>query len=216
LPEPQFSSPSPSSPFLDFNLSSPYGPNGFDFGLSDAKTGLGYGVLGDLKSLQAAASARDCDDCPPEEPCPSCSGAQSADGDGQGQIIKAQFPIPLPGMIPPPYLPPTTPASPGSIIIGDPNAWWNWTPGDVADHIRGVFEARPASNAVQRICDEQQHADYRECIDISRHATASAGPEAGARELESCRQHSEQKYSDCLKKKGKPDMQAYPDWYRTD
>jgi hypothetical protein len=29
-------------------------------------------------------------------------------------------------------------------------------------------------------------------------------------------QHSEQKYSDCLKKKGKPDMKAYPDWYRTD
>jgi hypothetical protein len=30
-----------------------FGPNGFDFGLSEPKTGLGPGLLGDLKTLRA-------------------------------------------------------------------------------------------------------------------------------------------------------------------
>jgi len=113
-----------------------YGPNGFDFGMSDPKTGLGYGLLGDAQTIRAIAARAGCDNCPPDAPCPSCQGAQADGGSDQGQFIKTQVPIPAPGFFPPPIA--TTPQHPpGSIIIGDPNAWWNWTPGELLDWLNG-------------------------------------------------------------------------------
>lgn len=185
------------------------GSNGFDFGMSQPKTGFGYGLLGDTRTLQQSQA---CLDCPPSDPCPNCSG--DSDSNPRGQIIKVQapMPMPLPGMTPPPIgLLPQKP--PGHVVIGDPNAWWNWTPGEVGDWARGVFEARRPTKNVDQICEDLLFADFRRCEAIARKTTAEAGPERGARELDSCYKHSKMRNAECLANNGTPKSPPYPDWY---
>jgi len=177
--------------------------NGFDFGMSQPRTGLGYGLLGNTQSL---AAQQPCDDCLPGA---TCSGG--CDGN-QGQTIKTQGPRSFPGLLPPPPvgLQPSRP--PDNIIIGDPNAWWNWTPGEIWDWFRGA-EARRPDPAVERACEDQVNADKSRCYALARKATAEAGRERGARELDSCIRTAEQRYGNCLKNKGKTTIPEYPDWY---
>ena len=87
------------------------------------------------------------------------------------------------------------------------------SPGEWGDWARGVFEARPPSQAAERACEDQVNADLKRCYAIARRTTAEAGPERGSRELESCKRHSEERYSDCLKNNGKTGVLPYPDWY---
>jgi len=190
-----------------------YGPNGFDFGMSDPKTGLGYGLLGDTRTLRANMGAPGCDDCPAEEPCPSCQGAQQASAD-QGQIIKTQVPIPVPGLFPPPVgLWPQQPSKP--VIVGDPNAWWNWTPDEVGDWLGGILEARPSKEIAAK-CEAQFESDKAQCEDIKRKAEQAAGPQAGSREWEECHKTAMTRYGECRAKNGRTTTQPYPDWYGTD
>lgn len=188
-----------------------YGPNGFDFGMSDPKTGLGYGLLGDTQTLRAIAAQAGCDNCPPEQPCPSCQDAQPDSGSDQGQIIKTQFPIPAPGLIPPPIgLWPQQPSKP--VIIGDPNAWWNWTPGEVEDWIQGIFEARPSKEVTAK-CEAQFENDKARCEGIKQRAQQAAGPQAGSREWAECNKTAMTRYGECRTKNGQTTTQPYPDWY---
>ncbi len=195
-----------------------FGPNGFDFGLSAPKTGLGPGVLGDLKTLQALHAQmgeQNCDDCPPDEPCPNCRAAAPGMGSNSGQIIKTQVPIPLPGLFPPPPIG-LLPSQPrGPIIVGDPNAWWNRSPGEIADWAWGVVEARPSKEIAAK-CEAQLEREKARCEELRQRAEQKAGPQAGYREEQECNKTAMTRYGECRSKNGKTTTQEYPDWYGSD
>jgi hypothetical protein len=200
VPDLQSSSGPPSSAFPSSGFPSGSGPNGFDFGLSSQKTGLGYGLLGDLSTLKASMGDQNCDDCPPDEPCPSCQGAGPAPADGQGQIIKAQAPFPLPGLIPPPPVGLLPPSPSGPVVIGRPNDWWNWTPGEVGDWIKGWVHAQP-SQEVEEMCWEQYERDTINCNIKKAYAGAAAA--------QVCHAQAAKAYADCRRKGRKSDIPRY-------
>jgi hypothetical protein len=219
LMDPEAASQSP----IAYGFSAYPGANGFDFGLSQPKTGLGYGLLGDSRSL---ASGQSCADCTPSDPCLNCSSTDVASFDdavlhgdprapagSQGQIVKTQAPaMPFPGWLPPPI--PGFPQQPSHpIVIGRPTDWWNWTPGEVADWARGISESRRPSPAVEKKCDEQLDAEYRRCEAIARKATAEAGPKRGSRELISCKDNAGTRHGECRVNNGVSKSPIYPDWY---
>jgi hypothetical protein len=189
-----------------------FGPNGFDFGLSTPKTGLGYGLFGDIRRLRTQMGSHDCGDCAPEAPCTSCQEAELGLGSEQGQIIKTQVPIPVPGLFPSPPigLLPSPPSRP--IVIGDPNAWWNWTPGEIADWAVGVVEARP-SKEVTAECEAQFEQDKVRCEELRKKAEQIAGAQAGYREWQECHKTAMTRYGECRSKNGKALSPPYLDWY---
>jgi hypothetical protein len=170
--------------------------NGFDFGISQPKTGLGYGLLGDARSPQQSQT---CTDCPPSGPCPNCS--DDSDADAQGQIIKVQAPalMPMPGMAPPPIgLLPQQP--PGHVVIGDPNAWWNWTPYEIEGWINGSAHARPSQD-VEEMCWEQYEIDTINCNIKKAYAGAAAA--------RACHEQATARYADCRRQSKKSDIPAF-------
>ena len=185
--------PQPSS---SFDFTAYPGANGFDFGLSQPKTGLGYGLLGDARSL---ANDQTCANCPPSDPCPHCSddGADfdaGADVNARGQIIKAQYPIPAPGLFPPPIV--TTPSQPARPpIIGDPNAFWNRPLDDLFS-----WASRPTEEQRAR-CQDEYDTDMIDCKTV--YAVK------GSRHGKACEQRAFDKYVDCVHNDGQKGIQPY-------
>jgi hypothetical protein len=183
------------SPSFDFGAYP--GANGFDFGLSQPRTGLGYGLLGDTRSLTSIPA---CADCPPTASCPNCSddGAASAQAgvgaDAQGQIIKTQVPIPAPDLFPPPIV--TTPSQPARPpIIGDPHAWWNQPLDDFFS-----WAGRPTEEQRQQ-CQDEYDTDMIDCKTV--YAVK------GSRHGKACEQRAFDKYVDCVHNGGQKGIQPY-------
>jgi hypothetical protein len=175
------------SALLDYAVN----PSGFDFGMSQPKTGLGYGLLGDTSSL---ASSESCTDCAPTDPCTNCTA--SDDGDDQGRIVKTQaIPMPPPSFFPP--MPPmTTPAHPAEPpIIGDPNAWWN----------------RPLDdNFSWAGCPtEEQRQARQDVYDTDMIDCKTVYAVKGARHGKACEQRAFDKYVDCVHNDGQKGIQPY-------
>jgi hypothetical protein len=165
------------------------GVSGFDFGMSQPKTGLGYGLLGGTRSLQQGQA---CADCARSDPCPKCSS--DAAMEPEGKIIKTQVPIPMPGLLPPPIA--TTPSKPSQApIIGDPNAWWNRPIDDLWS-----WAGRP-SEEQQEKCQDEYDADMIDCKTV--------WAVKGARHGNACHERAWDKYIDCMYNDGKKGIQPY-------
>lgn len=184
-----------SQPNSRFSLN--FGNSGFDFGWSGQKTGQGYGLLGDARSIRASLV---CDDCPPDAPCPACeASAQSHSGGDGAQIIPAQYPIPIPGLIPPVVgAVPQQPSRPP--IVGDPSAWWNKGDADVGDWLRGWAPARPSED-VEKMCWEEYMLDPINCNLKKAYAGADAA--------HVCHEQAAKAYSDCRKSGKKSDISRF-------
>jgi hypothetical protein len=166
--------------------------NGFDFGLSRPKTGLGYGLLGDTRSL---ADGQDCADCGVSDLCPNCSGEDADSGiDADAQIIKTQIPIPAPGLFPPPIV--TTPSQPSRPpIIGDPNAFWNRPLDDLFS-----WAGRPTEEQRAKCVDEYD-TDMIDCKTV--YAVK------GSRQGKACEQRAFDKYVDCVHNDGQKGIRPF-------
>lgn len=190
MPAQQSSNVGPISP-----PSSGFSPSiwggGFDFGLAQPKSGLGYGLLGDTRTL---GGGQTCDECPPDAPCPTCDGADAEPSDGRdGQIIRTQAAIPAPGWFLPPPLIGTQPQPSSPPMIGDPNAWWNKGDADVADWIRS-WTRSPPSEDVEQECEEQLFKDEIYCKIV--------GATRSKQEAEACYRQAMQRYGECRKNGG--------------
>jgi hypothetical protein len=184
-----------SSPPLNFGAYS--GANGFDFGLSQPKTGLGYGLLGDTRSL---GGRQPCADCARGDPCPNCpddsahSDADSGIDTDQGQIIKTQVPIPVPGLFPPPIV--TTPSQPSRPpIIGDPNAFWNRPLDDLFS-----WAGRPTEEQRAK-CQDEYDTDMIDCKTV--YAVK------GSRQGKACEDRAFNKYVDCVHNDSQKGIQPF-------
>jgi hypothetical protein len=172
---------------------------GFDFGMSQPKTGLGYGLLGDTRSLNSKLA---CADCPPSAPCPNCvddlGDSDAGAGTGaHGQILKTQFVIPAPGLFPPPSV--TTPSQPARPpIIGDPNAFWNRPLDDLFS-----WAGRPTEEQRAK-CQDEYDTDMIDCKTV--YAVK------GSRHGKACEQRAFDKYVDCVHNDGQKGIQPY--WRR--
>ena len=179
-----------AQPPTTFGFSAYPRANGFDFGLSQPKTGLGYGLLGDTGSL---AGGQDCADCKRSDPCPNCSGAD-ASSSPQGRIIKTQVPIPAPGLFPPPIV--TTPSQPSRPpIVGDPNAFWNRPLDDLFS-----WAGRPTEEQRARCLDEYG-TDMIDCKTV--YAVK------GKRQGKACEERAFAKYVDCVHNDGQKGIEPF-------
>lgn len=179
-----------------FGSTDPFG-NSFNLGISQPKTGLGPGLLGDVRSH---LSGQVCADCPPSAPCPNCiddrgdSDAGAAGPDAQGQILKTQIPIPAPNLFPPPtVITPSQPARPP--IIGDPNAFWNRPLDDLFS-----WAGRPTEEQRAK-CQDEYDTDMIDCKTV--YAVK------GSRHGKACEQRAFDKYVDCVHNDGQKGIQPY-------
>jgi hypothetical protein len=170
--------------------------------------GFGPGLLGDTQTL---SQNEGCADCQAGEPCEGCGSPSSPDNSDNGTIIKTQFPILVPGLLPP-LLPPQAQNPSGAPTAGDPNAWWNKGDADVSDWLRGQFESRQPSKAVQSLCEAQWDRDRQECRDMEDKHRDNPDRDH-AREMEGCLKQAFTRYSECTTKNGKITSPPYPDWY---
>jgi hypothetical protein len=163
-----------------------YGPNGFDFGLSDHRFGLGPGLLGDFSKPTGGG----CRPCQAGQECSSCSGVNGANG----QVIDVQFPVPAPGLFPP--LPPSQPPKPGKPpIIGDPHAWWNWGDADLSNWLRGDSNSVRTPPEVMEACQKQHQIDEINCMTLGAMRRDWLAEKA-------CREQAMTRFGECIKNGG--------------
>jgi hypothetical protein len=93
------------------------------------------------------------------------------------------------------------PKSPSdNVIIGRPNDWWNWTPGEVGDWIKGWVHAQPSQD-VEEMCWEQYELDTINCNLKKAYAGAAAA--------RACHEQAAAAYADCRKKGKKSDIPRF-------
>jgi hypothetical protein len=172
-----------------------FGANGFDFGLSQPSTGLGPGLLGDT---QTSSQSQGCADCQAGEPCAGCDTPSDLDNAGNGTIIKTQFPIPVPGLLPP-LLPPQA-QKPSGPTAGDPNAWWNKGDADVSDWLQSWSKPRLSEEEEQK-CQDQYDTDMINCQIVK----AAKGSRAWA----ACSDRAWDRLMDCRFNQGQKDITEY-------
>ena len=172
-----------------------FGSGGLDFGLAQA--GSGPGLLGDAGAFD---QGQGCADCPAGQPCAQCAGGASADNRDGGRLIKAQFPVPMPGVLPPPVAPVPGGASLGA-TAGDPSAWWN----DDIRNLPGRFAdwalSRPREE-IEEECEEQLQKDEIYCMIVG--ATRSKQEEAA------CRAQAMTRFGECTRFGGVEGIRSPP------
>ena len=192
----QFSSQSDFQPGADVLPS--FRPSGFDFGMSQPAAGLGYGLLGNVSALVPTSSCADCQQG--DQACAQCDASSTADDDdgSDGHVIKAQYPIPVPGLLPPPF--PTQPGSSTGATAGNPSAWWN----DDVRNLPGRFGNWVQSHVspeVEEVCWERYMLDTIDCNLKKAYAGADAA--------RTCHEQAAAAYSDCKKKGRQSDIPRY-------